>query len=75
MRFFHKIYAFVFGYFWLPCPICRRYFGGHEKGNGCVMETRTYGSVVCSLCTKEADRRNQELMKGTPMVHYKIIEE
>ncbi len=33
----HQFYAWLFGYFWLPCPICRRYFGGHEKGGGSVM--------------------------------------
>lgn len=30
MRWFNKLYADVFGYFWLPCPRCGRYFGGHE---------------------------------------------
>lgn len=30
MRFLHRIYARVFGYFWLPCPLCGEMFGGHE---------------------------------------------
>ena len=30
MRTIHKIYAWLFGYFWLPCPMCGRMFGGHE---------------------------------------------
>jgi hypothetical protein len=29
-RWMHKLYAKVFGYFWLPCPVCGEYFGGHE---------------------------------------------
>ena len=29
-RFFHKIYAKAFGYFWIPCPLCGKEFGGHE---------------------------------------------
>lgn len=29
-RFLHRWYARLFGYFWLPCPLCREPFGGHE---------------------------------------------
>lgn len=31
-RTLNRIYAFLFGYFWLPCPICGKNFGGHELG-------------------------------------------
>ena len=30
MRRLHKLYALLFRYFWLPCPVCGKYFGGHE---------------------------------------------
>jgi len=30
MRLLHKLYAKIFGYFWLPCPVCGKMFGGHE---------------------------------------------
>lgn len=26
----HRLWAAMFGYFWLPCPLCGREFGGHE---------------------------------------------
>ena len=26
----HRVYAWVRGYFWIPCPICKRGFGEHE---------------------------------------------
>jgi hypothetical protein len=26
----HRLYAWALGYFWIPCPLCGRYFGGHE---------------------------------------------
>lgn len=29
-RWFHKLYAHIAGYFWIPCPICGQMFGGHE---------------------------------------------
>lgn len=33
-RWIHKLYAYVMGYFWLPCPSprCGEMFGGHEAG-------------------------------------------
>jgi hypothetical protein len=33
-RWLNKLYASIFGYFWLPCPICGEYFGGHEWLDG-----------------------------------------
>ena len=32
-RWAHRLYAWTFGYFWKPCPICGKYFGGHEIEN------------------------------------------
>jgi hypothetical protein len=29
-RWMHWLYAWLGGYFWLPCPLCGRYSGGHE---------------------------------------------
>ncbi len=29
-RWSHRLWAKALGYFWLPCPLCRRYSGGHE---------------------------------------------
>ena len=26
----HQAYAFVTGFFWMPCPLCGQPFGGHE---------------------------------------------
>lgn len=30
MRFLHRLLAMIGGFFWLPCPVCGRMFGGHE---------------------------------------------
>lgn len=30
LRQVHRVWAEANGYFWLPCPLCRREFGGHE---------------------------------------------
>lgn len=63
-RILHKIYAHLFYYFWKPCPICGREFGGHEKLGG-VLFTREYApnsyvvEAVCENCGEEASSRNK----------------
>ena len=56
----HKAYANFAGYFWLPCPVCERMFGGHERPQG-YLQTGSYsGLVVCANCIGEAKRINEE---------------
>jgi len=57
-RWMHRLYAKFRGYFWLPCPICGRPFGGHEKG-GTLLRDVFNGWMVCRGCTDEAERRNR----------------
>lgn len=59
-RIFHRLYAFICAYFWLPCPICGRCFGGHEYDGGDLYKA-IRGVVVCPNCKGEAVRRNNEL--------------
>lgn len=48
-RLFNKLYANLFGYFWLPCPSCGQMFGGHESSWKCkLIEGHTYS--VCNDC-------------------------
>ena len=50
----NKLYANVFGYFWLPCPVCGEDFGGHEIANmntRCVVDK---AGRCMSVCTKES---------------------
>jgi len=71
-RWWHRAYALTHGFFWLPCPICREPFGGHEwvdYGLGLDsalyhMNTYPYQSMfeatgVCRKCASEATRRNK----------------
>lgn len=56
-RWVHRWYARTFGYFWLPCPLCGRDFGGHEwrdiGGNISTIPTDEPGIVegICPSCT------------------------
>ena len=44
-RFLHKAYADFFGYFWKPCPLCTKEFGGHEySGAGINQEWLACGA-------------------------------
>ena len=39
-RWLNRIYARVFGYFWFPCPICGRDFGGHEAAEEALLDPK-----------------------------------
>ena len=55
-RWLNQVYAQVFGYFWLPCPICGEFWGGHEwrapwqEITCCRSESRCHG--ICTRCAK-----------------------
>lgn len=54
-RAFHHVYAEVFAYFWLPCILCKRPFGGHEIGDDIPepvdFKGEGWGIGVCPACT------------------------
>jgi hypothetical protein len=60
-RWLNKMYANAMGFFWQPCPICGRMFGGHETAETILMnKDLNTGWCVCEKCEKEAARRNEE---------------
>lgn len=70
-QFCHKIYAKLNGYFWLPCPICNEFFGGHE--NMAFLATDWYHGVqVCSNCEGVAKRFNRDLKPPARKVPYSV---
>jgi hypothetical protein len=50
MRLLHEMYARLFGYFWLPCPVCGRWFGGHEVRGENGWWTDAHGKSWCVCC-------------------------
>jgi hypothetical protein len=54
-RAFHRRYATKHHYFWLPCILCNRPFGGHESGDSIPDPTGPtgVGVCICSQCTRE----------------------
>lgn len=49
-RLYHRARAFFTGRFWLPCPVCHREFGGHEKGGGIFWTNNSGGQITCPNC-------------------------
>jgi len=60
MRFraLNRLYARLFGYFWLPCPLCGQMSGGHEwrdiDGKPSSIPTGIPGEShgICPDCTR-----------------------
>lgn len=51
----HEQYAKRQGYFWLPCPLCGKDFGGHEIGDTVYLgnDDPNINSCICPVCTAE----------------------
>jgi hypothetical protein len=58
-RGFHRRYATSHGFFWLPCVLCERPFGGHEIHGSIPDPTGGEHSYigVCPVCTRTARTR------------------
>ena len=60
-RILNRIYAYAFGFFWSPCPICGELFGGHEWDYGnSLLITQFSGTAVCRNCGDIARKRNED---------------
>jgi len=60
-RWLQQLRAWLGGYFWLPCPICGEYFGGHEwstEKGATWWQSPGPGKGVCDNCIVEAARRS-----------------
>ena len=49
LRFLNRLYAELFGYFWLGCPLCGEFFGGHEWTNHDSLD----GKGICNACARK----------------------
>ena len=55
-RFIAQFLAWLLGYFWLPCPVCKEYFAGFEtdRGSGAVLVREEDGDHMYCVCSKSA---------------------
>jgi len=70
MRWLNKLYALFCGYFWLPCPLCGSYFGGHEATGKGIMISWDRSEGICPDCIDETKKYNEEWMKNNPRPGY-----
>lgn len=49
-RWVNHLYTFVVGYFWMRCPECQEYFGGHECGIARAKDPDR-GHSCCNRCS------------------------
>lgn len=52
-RIWHWLRAHLGRYFWLPCPVCGRKFGGHEWKTGSVGSLFQAGLGGAAVCPSE----------------------
>lgn len=67
-RFLNRVWAWLRGYFWVPCPICKKSFGEHEwlPGNELWLTDRD-AVAVCPSCHAAAAEQNRA--NGWPANH------
>ncbi len=63
-RLWHRLYAFAGAYYWKPCPLCQKYYGGHEEIKGYLEKGSQYwgsqhGIMVCPECRSYAEHLNR----------------
>ena len=53
-RFLARFIAWFGGYFWLPCPVCKKPFAGFETlaGAGCVVVKEEDGDHMYAVCPR-----------------------
>jgi hypothetical protein len=60
-RRFHHSYAVENGFFWLPCPLCGREFGGHETSKTVPDRTDAgLSHLVCTPCARSLPYEHPE---------------
>lgn len=70
-RFINWVWATWSRFFWLPCPICGKNFGGHEWKES-LYNTMYSGEGVCPKCVAAAKIRNAELFRSNGICQVEI---
>ena len=66
-RFLAQFFAWLGGYFWLPCPLCKQPFAGFEAdpGWGAVVVEEADGQHMYCVCARPecaAEGRRQKML-------------
>jgi hypothetical protein len=58
-RWWHRRHAEAHGFFWMPCPLCGRPYGGHEARYRIMLpypDDSNRGEGICSRCEDDIGR-------------------
>lgn len=67
MSVLRRLWAFLQGYYWNPCPLCKREFSSEDKGTGYLMVHFGGGKVVCPRCVQDGTlARENKLLAEKP---------
>lgn len=68
-RFVARFFAWLLGYFWLPCPVCKQPFAGFEAaiGSGVIVDEPDGPHAYCTClkpsCMAEGERQRMDYMQ------------
>lgn len=64
----NRAFAFLAGYFWLPCPKCGQMFGGHEtQGMGATVRVVEADGEHCYMVCPDCDTPELRAQNMTEM--------
>lgn len=61
------LHAFLGGYYWLPCKMCGRNYGGGEE-TGSLLIDPGQGYSVCYRCQEQADEHNKSILNDPALM-------
>ena len=61
-RILNFIWSAWFGYFWLPCPLCGKNFGGHEWKES-IITSKSTGKGTCPKCATKTLEINKKFIR------------
>ena len=64
IEWFERLKANMGGYFWLPCPMCGKMYGGHENGSDMLDPNDLFkGKITCAdpECIKRVEEYNKRI--------------
>lgn len=61
-------FALLHGFFWIPCPLCGKRFGGQEAAGSIPVDGRPgIDQAICPECTATRQEWAEKMLRRTPV--------